>query len=106
MNSAISSLTFMFRTEMEEVIDMELENYTIQKVFCHKNSNKETEPGICSKTAGKKRVFFNDEEKHQIIHAKIKGFVVAVVFIFFFKYCLSEYNTHNNHECTFLPIHE
>lgn len=33
----------------------------------------------------RKGFFFNDEEKNQIIHAKIKGFVVAGFFIFFFN---------------------
>ena len=74
----------MFRTEIQRVIDMELKNYTIQKVFCHKNSNRERDSGICSEGSRKEKAFFNDE-KHQIIHAKIKVFVVAIVFFLFFN---------------------
>lgn len=63
MNSAISSLTFMFRIEIQEVIDMELKNYTIQKVFCYKNSNGETDSGICSEGTQKEKVIFSMMKK-------------------------------------------
>ena len=79
MNSAISSLTFMFRTEIQEVIDMELKNYTIEKVFCQKNSTRETESGVCSEGRGKVKAFFSDEEKHQYSHAKIRRLVVDFI---------------------------
>lgn len=74
----------MFRIEIREVIDMELKNYTIQKVFCHKNSDRATDSGICLEGSQKEKAFFfNDKEKNKIKLAEVKGFVFAVDFISF-----------------------
>lgn len=48
----------MFKIEIKEVIDMELKDYTIQKVFCHKNSNKETDSGTCLEGSQKEKAIF------------------------------------------------
>lgn len=63
---------------------MELKNYTIQKVFCHKNSNRETDSGICLEGSQKEKAIFSMMKKtHQIKSAKVKGFTFAVDFISF-----------------------
>lgn len=59
---------------------MELKNYTIQKVFCHKNRNTETDSGICSEGSHKeKAIFLMTKKSHQINLLKSKGLVLLLI---------------------------
>lgn len=96
----------MFRIEIQELIDMELKSYTIQEGFCHKNSNRETDSGICFEGSQKEKAIFSMVKKtHQIKSAKVKGFVFAVDFITFLFNILFQSTTHitttNTPSCLF-----
>lgn len=94
MNSAISSLTFMFRTEIQEVVDMELKNYTIQKVFCHKNSNRETDSEICLSGSRKEKASFLMMKKgieFYMLNLRCLFVVAVVLFLFIFLFSTADF---------------
>lgn len=107
LNTAIMPLTFMFRIEIREVIDMELKNYTIQKVFCHKNSDRETDSGICLEGSQKEKAFFLMIKKRiKLNWLKSKGLFLLLI-LFPFNLILFFRVPHtNNYQCTSLSIHK
>lgn len=75
----------MFRTEIQEAIDMELKNYTIQIIFCHKNSNRETDSRICLEGSQKeKAIILTMKKRFKLNLQKSKGlFLLLILFLSF-----------------------